>query len=979
MPGYDVFISHSQGSDSQLAMALRDGLETLAKKWTSRRSLRAFVDSSGLALTSDLWRTLSDSLDRSEWLVLVASPQSATSDWVGKEVSHWLSTHDLDHLLIVRTEGEIEWDEIAGDFDWRHTTCLPRALVGRYASEPRFLDLSWTRHESYDLGNVRFRKDIGDIAAPIHGMDRDDFDAEDVRQQARGRRFRRLAVGGLLVLALATSLASVLAVRAASQASAERDRATEEAERATAAEARATAEAERATTEAENARVEARRALSHQLSAEAQATSEEDPDLALLLALSALGVEESLGQGTPDGSALATLVDTLTAWPHLAGIWNDVRFIADAGTEPAEAFLRFSPDDRLLALPRDGRWEFREVPSGDVLWTMEYLRFVFSPDGTVVARSSSRGLDFVDSMSGEVVGHVGDGTDAYPIAFSADGRRIAGIQGGAFKVWNTLGELVSEYYLPETVVIGWDEALDNLLMTASLDSSLFARLVDLGSGESFAVDAPVGGSPLLGDEGFYGSTIALSPDGATVVTRQPGDSLMSVTNPRTAELLSALEGVGVSTMAYGPPSSVAYADSTGLTIVDEQGATTHLPGSIGLVTSLAFNDTGTRVAAAGDGRVLVWDLGSGGSYEVVVQSDAEATRASIALSPSLRMAAAVWSDGLTIWDLDNPFIISRRLMDGDSSAAPVPESLAFGPNGTRLAVGTSWYPMLWDTLRYSRVDERTNVEAESVVGRLATLPDSADFETRVALISELPSGGPVVAHPSDEVVVALNRDTADMLETDSLRLVATKSLPEALRNAPVLALSADGKVAAMGGDDLIRLIDVESGRDIRSISLDGIRPIGGSLDGSGATVAILTRAGVSVFSSDDEVMWWDEAALGLSIVSVGLSWDGAVLATGESSGSVTLWDIESGNAVATLPPVVFGESAFQSFLVTKAIALSPALDVLAVGGFDGLVLWEVGRDAWVRAACGLAGRPMTEMERILYFGPEAPLESVCTN
>ena len=107
---YDGFISYSHAADGRLAPALQRGLQRLAKRWNSRRALHVFRDETGLSTNPHLWSAIETALDDSDWFVLLASPESAASEWVNKEVAHWVATKPVDHILPVVTDGVWEWD-----------------------------------------------------------------------------------------------------------------------------------------------------------------------------------------------------------------------------------------------------------------------------------------------------------------------------------------------------------------------------------------------------------------------------------------------------------------------------------------------------------------------------------------------------------------------------------------------------------------------------------------------------------------------------------------------------------------------------------------------------------------------------------------------------------------------------------------------------------------------------------------------------
>ena len=209
---YDGFISYSHAADGRLAPALQRGLQLLAKPWNSRRALRVFRDETGLSTNPDLWSAIEGALDDSEWFVLLASPSSAQSEWVNKEISRWTRTKSVDHILPVVTDGSWLWDPAGSDFT-AESSAVPPALRGVLSDEPRHLDLRWARTATdLDLRNSRFRSAVADLAAPMHGVAKDELEGEDIRQHRRARRLARSAVAALALLVVVATLVSVFAI-----------------------------------------------------------------------------------------------------------------------------------------------------------------------------------------------------------------------------------------------------------------------------------------------------------------------------------------------------------------------------------------------------------------------------------------------------------------------------------------------------------------------------------------------------------------------------------------------------------------------------------------------------------------------------------------------------------------------------------------------------------------------------------------------
>ena len=215
---FNGFISYSHAADGRLAPAVQRGLHRLAKPWHRRRALWIFRDQTGLAVTPGLWSSIQTALDGSEYFVLMASPEAARSPWVNREIEHWIATKPADRVLPVVTDGEWVWDAARGDFT-EDSTAVPPALRGMFTEEPFFLDLRWARgSEHLSLHHSRFRDAIAQLAAPMHGVSKDELEGEDVRQHRKARRLRSGAAASLVVLALLAAGTGMSAVRNAERA-----------------------------------------------------------------------------------------------------------------------------------------------------------------------------------------------------------------------------------------------------------------------------------------------------------------------------------------------------------------------------------------------------------------------------------------------------------------------------------------------------------------------------------------------------------------------------------------------------------------------------------------------------------------------------------------------------------------------------------------------------------------------------------------
>src|SRR5437870_13805893 len=105
MAFYDAFVSYSHAKDKPIAAALQSVVQRLGKPWYRRRALRVFRDDTSLSATPSLWPAIEQALGQSRFLILLASPDAATSRWVNTEIAYWVDHKGVDTLLIALTDG----------------------------------------------------------------------------------------------------------------------------------------------------------------------------------------------------------------------------------------------------------------------------------------------------------------------------------------------------------------------------------------------------------------------------------------------------------------------------------------------------------------------------------------------------------------------------------------------------------------------------------------------------------------------------------------------------------------------------------------------------------------------------------------------------------------------------------------------------------------------------------------------------------
>ncbi len=346
--GYDAFISYSHRLDAAIAARLQTELQRFAKPWYRVRALHVFRDQTSLAASPHLWTTIEEALSDSSWLILMASPESAQSGWVSREISWWRAGRPMNHLLVAVTEGDLVWDESAGDLDWAATTALSKEALGHaFSEEPRWVDLRWARDQAGSLRSAdpRLQDAVADLAAAIRHVPKDSLIGEHIRRRHRAVR-AVVATAAVLVVLLAFSLA------AAFVAQGQRDRADRENTVATAG----------------------------LLASTAVALTSSRPDLAQLFAVQAY----RLDPGNPQ--ARAALFATVQADPQVQ------RFLMAPG--PVSA-LAVSPDGRVIVAGTRNGWvrgwdlaRFTPVSYGRMGGPVTAV--AVSADGTTVAAATGR-------------------------------------------------------------------------------------------------------------------------------------------------------------------------------------------------------------------------------------------------------------------------------------------------------------------------------------------------------------------------------------------------------------------------------------------------------------------------------------------------------------------------------------------------------------------------------------------------------------
>lgn len=334
------------------------------------------------------------------------------------------------------------------------------------------------------------------------------------------------------------------------------------------------------------------------------------------------------------------------------------------------------------------------------------------------------------------------------------------------------------------------------------------------------------------------------------------------------------------------------------------------------VDCLALSNDGKYLVAANAGKeTKLWDLASGKSPETLGRAW------SACFSPDSKRLVTLGDNGSYVYDMTalEGDLRDRQQMNHLRDGGHAPNAMAFSPDGTTLVTGDYGGTVhFFDTADWQRKESFLKPSHRGCVMALAVSPDGRTIFSR-GLDKTLRQWD--LDAPASPRIHQLTPQTLGLLE-----------------------YSPDGKTFAAGEKNVFTVWDAASAEPLLSEDI-GVSSMAYSPDGK--LLALQTQR-------EHQVCLWDvrlrketfRFASSKEAASLAFSADCKLLVAAEASGNVVVWDVKSGNEVASWR----GEK-------TNSVAFHPDGATVATGHEDGTIsFWATASGEKQRTQRAHAGR-----------------------
>jgi WD40 repeat protein len=359
--------------------------------------------------------------------------------------------------------------------------------------------------------------------------------------------------------------------------------------------------------------------------------------------------------------------------------------------------------------------------------------------------------------------------------------------------------------------------------------------------------------------------VAVSPDGRTIVSGSD-DRTVKVWEAESGRLLRSLEGHtgGVNAVAVSPDGRTIVSGSDDRTVkvweAESGRLLRSLEGHTDLVRAVAVSPDGRTIVSGSDDRtVKVWEAESGRLLRSL-EGHTDWVLA-VAVSPDGRTIVSGSRDRtVKVWEAESGRLL--RSLEGHTGGV---NAVAVSPDGRTIVSGSH---------------DRTVKVWEAESGRLLRSLEGHTGGVNAVAVS--PDGRTIVSGSHDR--------TVKVWEAESGRLL--RSLEGHTGSVRAVAVSPDGRTIVSGSwDNTVKVWEAESGRLLRSLEghTGGVNAVAVSPDGRTIVSGSWdhTIRAWNLESGESRVLFWSDAA----IFSLALSGDGQLLACGDVSGRVWIFDV----------------------------------------------------------------------------------------
>jgi len=587
--------------------------------------------------------------------------------------------------------------------------------------------------------------------------------------------------------------------------------------------------------------------------------------------------------------------------------------------------LDVSPDGTLVAAGgQEGVVQVWSLETGELRHRLHpdsavIRRVRFSPDGKLLASSSSRGMSLWNLRIGRPYAAFGDTADG-PLAFAPSSSwLVTGDSRGNGHVWDL------ERRMERNLLLGHNRAIE--AVAVSPDG---AHVITAGRDGTAYVWNPESGRPAFSFSLHRGrlTSLALSRDGLWALTGS-ADRTAFLWRTETSEMVRAFQpGDPVEAVAFsadGTHAAVGGGSTVAVWRTEGEDPVLRLDGSRTSVDRLALSPGVSYLIASRDGAAQVWDL-SGDRPPLRLEGQV----VEVAPGGSLAVAGVGCCNGqVRIWDLE-----TQRIRATLSHSRPI-TFFSLAPGGDRIATGGAGGEVrLWRT-----ADGRRLASLQGPRRAVTALAVDSGAEAVYAGYQE----GSLVAwdlagDPAPQSTEAAPPEETSGGEANGHERQRFRARHR--RRGPV------SRLRLLAGPDRSRLLssqlnelginvwDPEQGTRIRKLDRAGGAEAGlirsFDLDAEGRRIVTLPRLAAPAV--------WDVAEGRLLTHLEGpegqvldLACDGGHAVTAGADGMVRLWDLARGEALRS-----FGKADAPA----RAVALDTSLQVVAAALDGVIVLWD---------------------------------------